>query len=433
MENDNFNPDDYIHHFENQLAKEKEGKKKVGRFIIGMLILSLVAAPLLGLGLSLGIQIADGYILPRMLNDAAQRENFSFENVHTPIGYSQNSLAQRQDYVQLVDAVKPSVVTISAVMPQTGNLVIQGRSQARAGTGILMYETSSRYYVATNAHVIEGASNVRVSIEGSPYIYAMPIGRDDGNDLAVIAIYKADAVQAGVHAVTLAHFGDSSQSRVGEVVLAIGNAMGEGITVTNGIVSALNIQISVEGRFLDVLQTNAAINRGNSGGPLINIFGEVIGINTAKYNEQVAQGMGYAIPTHIAKPILEGIIRGDSATSRRPSIGITVDNRPWNTTEANDLRNILSQQGHAPQEIVVPNHGLLVAQISADSPAYIAGMQVHDIITAIGGHAIYTFEDLVEIMYTRSRGETVVFSIIRGGLEAIEMPITLGAYITQAF
>jgi serine protease Do len=346
------------------------------------------------------------------------------------MGALENPLLHRQDYVALVNAVKPSVVTITAEVPGPSGIFIPAQSRARAGTGILMYETESRYYIATNAHVIEGASMVHVSIEGAAKISAVPIGRDDEADLAIIAVYKSDAVAVGIHSVIIARFGESHRTQVGEIVLAIGNAMGEGIAVTNGIVSAKDIQIFVDGRRLDTLQTNAAINRGNSGGPLVNVFGEVIGINTAKFSEQLAEGMAYAIPAHVAKPILERIIR-DSVESdtepvqRRPIMGVELSN--WTATQATASAGNLLSRGVASERIIYPDQGVRIARVFAGSPALRAGLRVNDIITVMDGVAIVAFDDFVEQISTKNVGDEVTLTIIRNGTESLEIKVTLAA------
>ncbi|MCL2350362.1 MAG: trypsin-like peptidase domain-containing protein [Defluviitaleaceae bacterium] len=411
-------------------TREQKNSKSSGKFgiiVATVLIATFLVVPLFGAGVGLGVQLTNNYILPRLLNDSYQRENFAFGNIHTPLGadafLQQNSLVGRDNYVALVNAVKPSVVTVTVTMPRGGG-------GTRAGTGILMYETNSRYYIATNAHVIEGGEAVRVSIEGSSLIPAVPIGRDDDNDLAVIAVYKSDAVQHGVHGVVVARFGDSEQSEVGEIVLAIGNAMGEGITVTNGIVSAIGVTIHIDDITLNVMQTNAAINRGNSGGPLVNVFGEVIGINTAKYAEQLAEGMGYAIPSHVAKPILQQIMQ-QGAPARRPTIGITI--APWGVPESLSFRSHLLRSGHNEADLIVPREGVMVYSMSPYGPARYAGMLLQDIIVAIDGVSIANFDELVEVMLQKDMGQTAVFTVVRGGIERIDISVVLGEYAAQNF
>ncbi|MCL2235674.1 MAG: trypsin-like peptidase domain-containing protein [Defluviitaleaceae bacterium] len=411
-------------------SRHKRQTKKTNAIIAIVLILSLVAAPLIGIGVGAGARLMNAYVLPRILNDSAQRENFAFENVHTPVRIGETPLVARQNYVDLVNAVKPSVVTIAAELPGTGIFGLN-QGQERAGTGIIMYETSTRYYIATNAHVIAGSNMVSVSINGSEYIAAVPIGRDDDNDLAVIAVYKGNAIEAGVYSVTLARFGDSSQAQVGEIVVAIGNAMGEGISVTNGIISATNNTIFVEGIILDVMQTNAAINRGNSGGPLVNAYGEVIGINTAKFAERLAEGMGYAIPSHVAKPILERIMQEGTAP-RRPMIGITMDN--WTTVMSETfLAGLIELYPDEAADFIVPEQGVLVVNVLTGSPALSAGLQRHDIIIATDGVVITNSDDLIEFMSGQQVGNTVVFTIVRDSSEVLDIPIVLAPNMSPQF
>ncbi|MCL2854835.1 MAG: trypsin-like peptidase domain-containing protein [Defluviitaleaceae bacterium] len=409
-------------------ARHKRQAGKVGAIIAIVLILSLVAAPLAGAGFGVATRFMNAYVLPQLLNDSHQRENFTFDNVHTPLRSGEMPLVGRQNYVDLVNIVKPSVVTITATLPSTGIFGIN-QGQERAGTGILMYETTSRYYIATNAHVIAGANAVSVSINGSAKMPAVSIGRDDDNDLAVIAVYKASAVAVGINSVTLARFGDSYTAQVGEIVIAVGNAMGEGISVTNGIISATDNTIFVDGIFLDVIQTNAAINRGNSGGPLVNVYGEVIGINTAKFVETLAEGMGYAIPSHVAKPILEGIMR-EGAAPRRPMIGINPDS--WTAELAEAFLEELTRR-YPDEEVIVPNHGVLVLNVIEGTPAYAAGMMRSDIIIAVDGEYLEDMEALFAFMEARQVGDEIVFTLVRNSSEIIDVPIILGPNLSPQF
>ena len=416
-----------------ETQENKRENRKFYQFVSLILILSIVAAPLLGAGFGLGTRFFDNYFLPILLDDTNERERFSFDNVNIPIVTSQNP-AVRHSYVELVQLVEPSVVLITASMaPSSGGVFgFNFGSGTSAGSGILMYETSTRYYIATNAHVIEGAQEVHVSIAGSPKIPAMPVGRDDGADLAVIAVNKAPAIQQGVTSVRLASFGDSSLMLPGEGVLAIGNSMGEGITVTNGIIGAINREIFVQNRHLpEVLQTNAAINQGNSGGPLINLNGQVIGINTAKFSERLAEGMGYAIPSNVAMPILERIMHESSAAAAtgRPMIGITFTTLNENLAE--HLRSIYIDNNVDEDVLLVPDEGLLIRSVVAGSPASVADLRVDDIITAVDGTAMTTDYQIISIFSAMQVGDEVTLSIVRDGTESLEITVALGPTITS--
>ena len=409
--------------------KRRKENSRFYRFIASILILSMVGAPFLGMGFGLGVRFFDSYFLPILMDDAAERENFSFDNVPAPIVAAQVP-GTRTNYVELVQLVKPSVVLISANLPSSArNAFFNFGGPTMAGTGIIMYETSTRFYIATNAHVIAGAEQVSVSIADSPKIPAVPVGRDDAADLAIIAVNRADAMQQGVHSVRIASFGDSSLMQVGQGVLAIGNSMGEGNTVTNGIISAIDREIFVADRHLpEVLQTNAAINQGNSGGPLINLYGEVIGINTAKFSERLAEGMGYAIPSNVAMPILEGIMRQNDTADERPMIGIGF--RELNESLAESLRRSYVATGTDEEDLILPDRGLLITRVFPASPAYRAGLVQYDIITAVNGVEMTTENQIIDIFSGLSVGDTVTLDIVRNGVETLEFDIVLGPHIT---
>jgi len=409
--------------------KRRKENSRFYRFIAVVLIMAMVGAPFLGMGFGLGVRFFDSYFLPILMDDSAERENFSFDNVSAPIVTGQPGL--RTNYVELVQMVEPSVVLISANIPASSrNAFFNFSGPTLAGSGIIMYETSTRYYIATNAHVIAGAEVVRVSIAGSPKIPAMPVGRDDDADLAIIAVNRADALQQGVSSVRIARFGDSSLMQVGEAVVAIGNSMGEGNTVTNGIISAIDREIFVADRHLpEVLQTNAAINQGNSGGPLINLYGEVIGINTAKFSERLAEGMGYAIPSNVAMPILERIMQqGDIASGQRPMIGIGFGELTEGIAES--LRQTYIIMGADEDDLIIPDQGLLITRVFANSPAYRAGLEHHDIITAVNGTQMTAENQIIDIFSGLQVGDTVTLDIIREGVEALTVEVVLGPYIS---
>jgi serine protease Do len=259
----------------------------------------------------------------------------------------------------------------------------------------------------------------------------MPVGRDDEADLAVIAVSRADAMQQGVTGVRIARFGDSSLMQVGEAVVAIGNSMGEGNTVTNGIVSAIDREIFVADRHLpEVLQTNAAINQGNSGGPLVNLYGEVIGINTAKFSERLAEGMGYAIPSNVAMPILERIMHehDDVAGGQRPMIGIGFGE--LNESIVYSLRQTYIFMGADEDDIIIPDQGLLITRVFPNSPAYRAGLVHHDIITAVNGITMTDEHQIIDIFSALQVGDTVTLHIIRRGVEALTVEVVLGPHIS---
>ena len=247
------------------------------------------------------------------------------------------------DIAAVVAKVKPSVVAITSQITS-----IFGTQNAE-GSGWII---DSNGLIVTNNHVVEGAKTVTATLEGGQIYTAKSIRTDPINDLAVIDI--------GINNLPAATVGDSSELRVGDWVVAIGNALGQGIRATQGIISATGITITVDtGTTLyNLLETTAAINPGNSGGPLVNMRGEVIGITSAKLSAIGVEGMGYAISSNTAKPIIEQLIQQGYAT--RPLLGVNV--AP------------ISQSLIQRYNISVDN-GAVITQITAGGPADKAGLQ----------------------------------------------------------
>jgi len=210
--------------------------------------------------------------------------------------------------------------------------------------------------------------------------------------------------------------------RAGDVVLAIGNSLGEGIVVTDGIISGVDRRITLEtGITLDVMQTNAAINQGNSGGPLINLLGEVIGVNTAKASASMAtgsrvavEGTGYAIPSNIVKQVIRNIMSDETEAvvgNVRPRLGITGGN--------------ISEE--VAEMFGIPQRGAWVGEVNIDEAAYIAGVRPNDIITAVNGVEIEDFEAMRQIVLSHIPGDILTLTILREGTEVIEIDVVLAA------
>ena len=285
--------------------------------------------------------------------------------------------------------VSPSVVFIRAA---TG----QGISQ---GTGVVM---SADGYIITNARVIEGSFRADVVLEDGGQYEALLVGSDAATDLAVL---KIDA-----QGLTPAEFGDSDQMEVGDVVVAIGNPMGEELrgTMTDGILSAINRDMEVEGRQMTLLQTTAALNTGNSGGALINDMGQVIGITNMKlmaYNSTV-EGLGFAIPSRTAKTVVDDLI-GYGVVKGRPMLGITV--RPL-TAEERTGRSL--------------DHGLWVEQVEEKSDAWTQGIRTGDVLLSANGVELSVNDDLLELKNALAVGETIRFCLWREG-ETLDITVEL--------
>lgn len=285
------------------------------------------------------------------------------------------------------------------VEPSVVGVLCEGYSYSGTGTGIIMSEDG---YIITNCHVIDGAQKITVEFSSGETLAAMIVGSDELSDLAVI---KVDA-----NSLPAAEFGDSDLLRVGDEVAAIGNPLGLELkgTLTNGIISAINRDIEADGRTLTLLQTNAALNNGNSGGPLINDSGQVIGVNTMKMYSSFAsvEGLGFAIPISLAKPIIDELIE-HGYVSGRPAIGIT----------GSDVSEKASAYYRIP-------HGVLVNSVEPGTDAHEKGMEAGDVIVGVNGTEITSMDELNEIKNDHFAGDTITLTIYRNG-DLIDFEIVL--------
>jgi serine protease Do len=298
--------------------------------------------------------------------------------------------------VEVIKSVKPSIVCITSVVEGTDffNRVYESEG---SGSGIIFYKDSQNVYIATNNHVIEGASRVTISINESDLVSASLVGKDANADLAVISVRLSDLAKVGITDVQCATFGDSDSMQVGETVVAIGNALGQGITATKGIISAQQKDVQIQNKSLSVIQTDAAINPGNSGGALVNSEGQVIGINTAKIAVSSVEGIGYSIASNVAKPIIEQLMNSEDT----PALGVYITS----VTE-----DIASKYG-------LPQAGVLVQQVMDGGSAQKAGIKEGDVITSFNDNPTFTTEQLTNAVKETSVGDTAKVKIVRDGNE----------------
>ena len=292
----------------------------------------------------------------------------------------ENGLSLQEIYAKNID----SVVSISCQLSRGSS----------SGTGVIF---SSQGYIVTNHHVIENAREITVLLTDERVLEAKVIGADSASDLAVLYVEGEN--------LTAAEFGDSTQLRVGDSVAAIGDPLGSELrgTLTNGIVSAINRDVSVGGRTMTLIQTNAAINSGNSGGPLINCYGQVIGINTLKISDNASsagvEGLGFAIPSATVKEIVDQLI-DQGYVSGRPSLGITGES----------VSNFYQHYYRMPA-------GLYITEIAPDSDAAAKGIVTGDILLAVGETRISSEEDLHNALYNLKPGDSVTVIIYRYGVQ----------------
>lgn len=289
---------------------------------------------------------------------------------------------------EIVDKVGPAVVGIVTTATSYGYYGFGSSEQQGSGSGVIISEDG---YIVTNNHVIEGADEVNVILNTGETYEARVIGADARTDLAVV---KIDASE-----LPFAVMGKSSDLRVGDSAIAIGNPLGQEFagTTTQGIISGLNRSVTIDNKQLNLIQTDAAINPGNSGGALVNAFGHLIGINTAKISSSSLEGLGFAIPIDEAKPIIQDLI--DSGYVKgRPIIGIAGRAVTKEDAEAYDLKV-----------------GVYVSSMTPNSPAYMAGVKIGDIITECDDTKVETVEDINEIKNQKQPGDEMTLKVYRQG------------------
>lgn len=300
----------------------------------------------------------------------------------------------------VASAVTPSVVVVTTEQIVTDNYFWGGQQVlSGAGSGVIL---TTDGYIVTNYHVVEDARQITVTLHDDSTYTATVVGSDQQSDIALL---KIDAT-----GLTPAVLGDSDSVQVGEVVIAVGNPMGTlGGTVTDGIVSALNRDISVEGNEMTLMQTSAAISPGNSGGGLFNTNGELIGIVNAKYSDEDAEGLGFAIPVNTMKTVVQDLLENGYVTGR-PALGITV-------ITVGDVQTAM-QYG-------VSSLGVYVNSVDEGSGAEAAGMKAGDRIVSIGTQLVESTDDVTNALKAYNVGDVVEVQVDRGR-ELITLQVTLG-------
>ncbi len=364
------------------IKKNKE-KKSRKRFVAAMVALSVLNLSLFGGAYYLGrihgfegTRVASRQDLIHALRDDQP------ENQVTEVAHKEGELAT----TEIAKRVGPAVVGITGIVEGYMS-IFGGSTQSQAqGSGIIL---SSDGYIVTNNHVVEGTSSIQVVLNTGSEYEATTVGADVQTDLAVIKIEPKEEL-------TVATLGDSNKMEVGERVVAIGNPMGVEFfgSVTQGIISAVNRSINVNNRTMNLIQTDAAINSGNSGGALINAYGEVIGINSVKVSSTGVEGMGFAIPISEANPIIADLLE-HGYVKGRPVIGVST----------RDVNEYMSKSYSWPI-------GVQVMEVTSQA-AKDAGLSQGDIITAVNGEKVQTGEQLNKIKDKYKPGDTLKLDIFK--------------------
>lgn len=339
------------------------------------------------------------------------------------IAQQQSASAVVTDVTQVVEAVMPACVSITNNFTQTvqdfwGQTYSQ--DETASGSGIIIGENEQELLIVTNNHVVDSTEQLYVQFIDGETVEAQVKGTDASADLAVVAVKLDTIANSTKQEICIARMGDSDSLKIGEPAIAIGNALGYGQSVTTGVISALNRKIessnSEEGTSL--IQTDAAINPGNSGGALLNMRGEVIGINSNKIGGSSIEGMGYAIPISTARPIIEDLMERQTRTKyseeERGYLGISCIN----------VTSDLSENFSMPQ-------GIFVAQVYSGTGAEAAGLVRGNIVVAFDGVTVQNQEELTKQMQYYKAGESVEITIMvnsANGYQQKNVTVTLFSY-----
>lgn len=307
------------------------------------------------------------------------------------------------DVSDVVEKVMPSIVSITSTDIITRYDIFFGRKFNQqvegSGSGIIIGQSDSSILIVTNNHVVDNAEEIKVEFIDEYKANAVIKGADAGSDLALLEVSIGDLPEDTLNAIKVARLGDSDKLKAGEMVIAIGNALGYGQSVTVGYVSALNREITNQGVTLKLIQTDAAINPGNSGGALINISGEVVGINSLKFAGTRIEGMGYAIPISDAIPMINLLMNNKaSKVTEMGFLGI-------NAETARNVTRDISAQFNMPV-------GIYINDVIQDSPAEEAGLKPGHIIVRFNNIKVETIDDLINILSYSKPGDEIVLGIM---------------------
>lgn len=334
---------------------------------------------------------------------------------------NQTSSTVTSDVSGIVEQAMPSIVSITNMsIQEVQNFFGQTQEQESEslGSGIIIQQSDTELLIATNNHVVEGADTLTVTFVDEESVEANIKGTDPSKDLAIVAVPLESIKDSTMETIAIATLGDSNEVQVGEPAIAIGNALGYGQSVTTGIISATNRQIDMDGFDSELIQTDAAINPGNSGGALLNANGAVIGINTAKINSSVAEGMGYAIPISDASEVLTNLMNRETrervSDEARGYLGIT----------GQDVSSDIGEAYNMPT-------GVYISEVTQGSGAEQAGLSRGSIITGMEGVTIDSMETLQDQLSYYAVGETVELTVqvpaSGGEYEEQTVSVTLGA------
>ena len=376
------------------IEEKKKGKSKSLRFIIGIFVILLGVAVLVSLN-NMGLLKINKINLPT--------------GKKAELNYTETSNKIKEgiyitDVSEVVEEVMPSIVAItSKTLVKNGNFgpSFFGEEQYSegAGSGIIVSKNDTELLILTNNHVIEGAEELTVQFVNEKNVDAKVKGTSERRDVAVISVKLSDLDNATIESIKIATLGDSSELKVGNGIIAIGNALGYGQSVTTGVVSAINREVTIDNITTKMIQIDAAINGGNSGGALLNSKGEVVGINSAKYSSGGSstsasiEGMGFAIPISDVKELITSLMNGEEDKS--------------DATMGIEGYMITEEQASAYNMPM----GFYISKIVENSGADKANLEIGNIITEIEGKKVESFSDLTNVIYDKKKGDKVKIKV----------------------
>ncbi|AOC92392.1 S1C family serine protease [Bacillus amyloliquefaciens] len=382
--------------FEKTAAVKKEKKRRAAW-------LSPVLGGIIGGGLVLGI-------VPNLPGEQHKTEAVSDTKQVQSSNFTSTPLKNTSSVADMVEDLEPAIVGVSNYQAsQSSQFGFDGGSSSETesgtGSGVIFKKDGGKAYIITNNHVVEGANKLSVTLYNGKTETAKLVGKDAISDLAVLEISSSNVKKA-------ASFGDSSQLRIADKVIAIGNPLGQQFsgTVTQGVISGLNRTVDADTSQgtveMNVIQTDAAINPGNSGGPLINSSGQVIGINSMKVSENGVESLGFAIPSNDVEPIVDQLLAKGKV--ERPFLGVQmIDMSQVPETYQENTLGLFGDQ---------LSKGVYVKEVQSGSPAAKAGIKSNDVIVKLNGKDIESSADIRQILYNQLKiGDKTTVQVLRSG------------------
>lgn len=380
--------------------------KKAAKLVASAAVFGLVAGACF-----VGVSVAKDKLYPSTADRIETTSGTTSAKSETS---SSGSSSSSSNVASVVNEVIPSVVSITSTIQSSNYYGFGTQESEGAGSGFIVAKTKDNLMIATNNHVVSDATSLTVGFVDDTTAKATVVGTDSSADLAVISVKIKDIKDSTASKIKVATLGSSDDLKVGEEVVAIGNALGYGQSVTTGVVSAKNREVSLTDGTMNLLQTDAAINPGNSGGVLINMDGQVVGINNAKLEDTSVEGMGYAIPITTAKTILTDLMNANSVSTKDAAF-LGVVGRDINESYSSALG--------------IPS-GIYVSQVVSGSPAEKAGISAGDVITKFEGNNVSTMSGLKEKLALKKANTKVKITFKRanqsGTYEEKTVTVTLG-------